>query len=190
MNTRAKVIVVFFLALGLAFLIAAFVMTRSHDQPEPPQAPAATPQAVAPSAQPPAPRPAPTGDLDMAWPTAGSPEASSAKNIATRAIQAFVRPSNETARRQWWPRLRPLLSAAAQRDYQRTDPTRVLATRITGAPAEILPDVAAEAQAPEQGDDEGEILIGVPTDAGVYGVWVIIEGPEEGKVARISPVEG
>lgn len=32
--------------------------------------------------------------------------------------------------------------------------------------------------------------MGVPTDAGVYGVWVITEGPERGKVARISPVEG
>lgn len=191
MSGRAKVAVALLAVLGIGLLIAGFLARPTAEKPAP--APAATPtvQAV-PSTAPATPlRPSPTGDLDMDWPTAASDESSFAAPIATRAMTAFLRPGSASAQQQWWTTLRPLLSQGAQSDYAATDPARVWATRVTGAPAQILPDVAAQAMAGDSGSDnlEGDILMGVPTDAGVYGVWVITEGPERGKVARISPIQ-
>ena len=97
---------------------------------------------------------------------------------ATDFVMAFARPNSGPAARQWWPRVRVLMSPEAARDYAATDPARVPFTRVTGSGAVLEPDSDV--------DSEGGVQVGVPTDAG----WYLVSFDEAGRVTRIGPVPG
>lgn len=97
---------------------------------------------------------------------------------ATVFVTAFARPNSGPAARQWWPRVRSLMSSEAALDYAATDPARVPFTRVTGPGAVLEPD--------SDMDDEGGVQVGVPTDAG----WYLVTFDEAARVTRIGPVPG
>lgn len=195
MKTRAAVIVL--LVLGAGFLVLALAWGRLTASPQAASGPtssASVTSAPAPMRTPePPPVPISSGDRDMIWPTAtGRPTPPAQAGPAVRALTAFLRPSTPSAAKTWWSSLRPLLTAGAQQDYAPTDPTQVPPTRITGAPAELVVDEGGDELAGNGGDDghDAEVaVVAIPTDAGIYAVWVITDGPETGKVSRIRPAQ-
>jgi len=98
-----------------------------------------------------------------------------ARQQALAAMRAYARPHRSP--KTWWAGLAPHLSAAAQSDYTGTDPSQILAARITG-PATLTPaSLPALAR------------VAVPTDAGIYLV-LLARSPGQGwTVERITPPE-
>ena len=98
-----------------------------------------------------------------------------ARRQARLTMQAYARP--RLSPNAWWNGLRPHLSAAAQADYTGTDPSQVLATRITG-PATLTPaSLPALAR------------VAVPTDAGIYLLLLSRTPGQAWTVERITPPE-
>lgn len=95
---------------------------------------------------------------------------------ATRVMQAFARPRMPES--LWWADLEPLLSPQAQLDYAGTDPTNVLASRITG-PAHVA-----------QVHSTRLVRVQVPTNAGMYTVVLSRrDGASPWLAERLSPPE-
>lgn len=188
--SKSKLAVILLVLAGLALLVAA-VITTHYTADTDTARPAPTSSTSAPTATVSAatdqPAQAGVDDLPATASASSNPELSAATPIATRAMAAFLRPRPSTTPARWWATLAPLLTAGARQDYAPTDPMQVAATKITGAAAPISPEVGAD-ESDDEGD-EGEVVLGVPTDAGLYAVWVVTEGPEAGKVSRISPAQ-
>ena len=80
----------------------------------------------------------------------------SAIAAAEAAMRAYARPN--LGFDEWWAQLQPLLDQKATADYAYMDPSRIIATTVTG-PAVITDDTSAYVA-----------FVDVPTNAGTYGV--------------------
>ncbi len=102
-------------------------------------------------------------------------ERAGARQQALTTMRAYTR--SGVSPNAWWNGLRPHLSAAAQADYTGTDPSQVLASRITG-PVRLTPaSLPALAR------------VAVPTDAGIYLVLLARSTGQGWTVERITPPE-
>lgn len=95
---------------------------------------------------------APSPASTLVWDAGSKAEAAQS---ATVVMQRFARPTAGSVR-QWWPRLRPLLTGNAQADYEWVDPMNVPVTSVTG-PARV--DVTSKASVAR---------VHVSTNAGTY----------------------
>ncbi len=80
----------------------------------------------------------------------------SAIAAAQTVMLAYARPDLEFD--EWWANLQPLLDQKATQDYAYMDPSRIVATTITGPP--VITDETSAYVA----------YVDVPTNAGVYGL--------------------
>lgn len=80
----------------------------------------------------------------------------SAIAAAQTVMLAYARP--DLGFDEWWANLQPLLDQKATQDYAYMDPSRIVATTITGPP--VITDETSAYVA----------YVDVPTDAGMYGL--------------------
>jgi hypothetical protein len=93
-----------------------------------------------------------------ATPTSDSSAANDTTQLAAMALKLFCRPSLDY--QSWIDQLDPVLSQTAAAAYSTVDPANVPCTAITGAPSV------------QDGDDTYTMEIAIPTDAGMYAVYV------------------
>ncbi|MEX0153741.1 hypothetical protein, partial [Microbacterium sp. LMI1-1-1.1] len=108
--------------------------------------------------------PAPQGAIDedsgethgpRTVPTWDDSSRQSAIAAAQTVMLAYARPGLRFD--EWWANLQPLLDQKATQDYAYMDPSRIVATTITGPP--VITDETSAYVA----------YVDVPTDAGMYG---------------------
>lgn len=80
----------------------------------------------------------------------------SATAAADTVMRAYARP--DLGFEEWWAQLQPLLDQKATQDYAYMDPSRIVATTITGPP--VITDETSAYVA----------YVDVPTNAGMYGL--------------------
>lgn len=109
--------------------------------------------------------PAPQGAIDedsgethgpRTVPTWDDSSRQSAIAAAQTVMLAYARPGLRFD--EWWANLQPLLDQKATQDYAYMDPSRIVATTITGPP--VITDETSAYVA----------YVDVPTDAGMYGL--------------------
>ncbi|MGK9149532.1 hypothetical protein KXS11_17995 [Plantibacter flavus] len=146
-------------------------------EPDPTRSPSSTPNASGNPFGTPGPGTiAPTGGAsdDEAAPDPNA--ATAASRAAFDALTAYCRPT--LPKSQWIAELSPLLTARGVTAYETVDPAVVPCTAVTGEPAV------------RDGDDSFTFRINVPTDAGMYEVYVTRSYTTDPWLAeRMSPAE-
>jgi hypothetical protein len=96
---------------------------------------------------------------------------------AEKAMAAYARP--DLPFDQWWAAVQPLLDQKASQDYAYMDPSRIVATQLTGS-AVIVDDTSAYVA-----------TVDVPTNAGTYSLILSrVDGKSPWLVSRFILPEG
>lgn len=106
-----------------------------------------------------------SGDASPRDPRLASPTALQA---AAAFMTAYRRPTPQS-QQQWWAGIRPYLSSSGAQAYHDLDPATIPFTAVTGPPGPVA----------DESTQAGQVLVAVPTDAGIYLVQLAVDPPHQ-----------